>query len=106
MRKIRDLPALAVVRLNRFHRRGVRHRQIAEAAEPAKARLNRISVELDGGFYADHVGMVKVEMLGDLQVPVTPREVNIGGGVELSAVLGNLIKSAVRPVLQLLIIEH
>ena len=80
MREIRDLPALAVVRRDRFHGSGVRHRQITEAAEPAKPGLNRIAIELDRSFYADHVGMVKVETLHDFQVAVAPREVNISRG--------------------------
>src|SRR5205807_10602100 len=63
VRKIRDLPALAEVRRDRFHRRGVRYRQITEAAEPAKTGLNRIAVELGGGFHTNYIRVIKLKVL-------------------------------------------
>src|SRR5882757_4049312 len=50
----RNFAALAVVRLHRFYRRGVCHRQIAEAAEPSKPNSNRPAIELDRSFHTDY----------------------------------------------------
>src|SRR5260370_33081783 len=71
-----DFPAFAVVRLDRVHPSGVRHRQIAEVAKPGKPRFNRIGVELDGRFRADHVSVIKLEMLADFQMAIAPSESN------------------------------
>ncbi len=82
MKERRDFAAFAVVGLDRFHGSGIRHRQIAEAAKPAEPRSDGLAVELDGGFHADHVAVIKLEMLGDFQVAVAPREFKVGRGLQ------------------------
>src|SRR5260370_33013312 len=57
---IRNLSALAVVRGDCFDGSGIRHRQIAEAAEPTKPCPNAIAIEMYGRFSANNVGMFKV----------------------------------------------
>src|SRR5208282_1636633 len=74
VRQIRQLAAFARKRERGIDRRRILHRQIAEAAQPRQARLNRRAVELDGGSDAHDIRMIKLKSLGDFDVPIAPNK--------------------------------
>ena len=65
MHETGDLAAFAVIGRHGFHWRGVGHRQITEPAEPPEPGGHGPAVKFDGGFHADYIGMIKLEMLGN-----------------------------------------
>src|SRR5206468_11046254 len=88
VRQASDLSALAVVNVNGFHRRRVRHRPVAKTAKPADSRGDGLAVQLDGGLHAYNVGMIKLKALRNFEVAVAPRKFRIGRGTQRVAIRG------------------
>ena len=93
-----DFSVFGVKGVDGFNGRGIGDGQVAESAEPGKAGLDGLAIELGGDVDVYDVTVIEMKVLGDFEVAVAPGKLNVGGrAYEIAAagVAGSKFKKAI-----------